>query len=86
MKKLIASYKSRNTLMQFINILKSNGISVFVINTPSKISSSCGLSAKLDYMHLKKVISIIQQVNLPGFIGLFSIEQYGLQEIINRLY
>lgn len=86
MKKIVISYKSRNTLMQFVKRLRINGFSAQIINTPSKISSSCGLSARIDYSYLKPIISIIQQSQLPGLIGVFSIEQFGLQEIVTRLY
>lgn len=71
MKHLIISFNSRNSLYAFAKILRSNNISVSIINTPRSIAISCGLSIKTNFIHLNLISNLIKQVNISGFIGIF---------------
>lgn len=85
MKFLLLSFKSRNQLYNFTKFLKLKGISFSTINTPRKISTSCGLSIKTSNYNFNILSNYLR--NNPNFniIGLFVVEQIGLQENIQRV-
>lgn len=85
MKNLIVSFKSRNELYSFLNLLKRNGIFSTIINTPKSIGSSCMLSLKTDFKHVNRIQSIIQTVHLKSFVGLFAILSTPYGEQTSRL-
>lgn len=85
MKNIIISFKNRNTVMAFSKIFKSNGIIVHVIDTPRGISTSCGLSLKLNYLYYNKVLSIIQQLRPNDLNGIFMSISEGISERFERL-
>ena len=74
MKNLIITFKSRNELYNFANILKRHGIVVSIINSPKSIGSSCMLSIKTDFKNLNLISQILRQVKLRSFLGLYSIQ------------
>ena len=86
MKKLIISFKNRDNLFNFVNILRNNRINVQIINTPHSISVSCGLSAKTNISNYNAVVSILRRINGYGLIGVYSIEYDGIKEKSERLY
>lgn len=86
MKKLIISFKNRDTLFNFVKHLRLNRINVQIINTPRTISVSCGLSAKTDISYYGAVVSTLRRFNGYGLIGVFSIEYDGIKEKAERLY
>ena len=75
MKHLIISYKSRNTLLAFSKLLRTNGINSTIINTPRTIAVSCGLSINTDFRFLGAVSALVKQTALDGFIGIFAENQ-----------
>jgi len=85
MKFLLIAFKSRNQLYNFSKYLKIKGINFSTINTPRKISASCGLSIKTSYLNYS---SIRQSLNLTsnGILGVFIVEQIGLQENIIKIF
>ncbi len=85
MKYLIISFKNRNNLYPFINLLKKFGIPSGIINTPRNISSSCGLSAKVEYRFYNNVLDILSKSNHDGLIGIFLLSRIGLHEQIERI-
>ena len=85
MKHLIISYKSRNSLYSFAKILRANGISVNIINTPRSIAISCGLSIKTEFRYFSFVTNLIRQSNLEGFIGVFMHNSSNSHEQYQRL-
>ena len=70
---LLISFKSRNSIFAFNRILKQFGISSEIINTPKQVSISCGLSLKIKKEYISIIIRALNQSNLPGFLGVFSI-------------
>ncbi len=75
MKYLIITFTSRNNLMSFAKILGSHHIPTRIINTPHKISSSCTLSIKTEQIFQSNIINLLRQVNLSGFLGLYSVNE-----------
>ena len=75
MKYLIISFKSRNELYGFANAMKSNGISLSIINSPKGVGSTCLLSIKTDYKNLDKIYKILRHYNPKSFLGLYLINQ-----------
>lgn len=86
MKYLIISYKSRNSLYAFAQILRQYGIASTIINTPRNIAISCGLSLKVDFGHYNHVIGLINNANLPGFWGVFMLVKTSTHDQIERLF
>ena len=86
MKNLIISFKTRNSLYAFSKTLRTNGISVSIINTPRNIAISCGLSIKTDIRHFSIISTLIKQSNLADFIGMFSETKNGNSTQYERLY
>ena len=71
MKYIIIAFRSRNTLQKFIHLLKQNNVVCKIINTPSALSSSCGLSAKTDYSNYGIINSILNQIRFDDFMGVY---------------
>ncbi len=86
MKYIIIAFKNRTNLQSFTNILRQNGINISIINTPRKLSLSCGLSVKTDFRNYSKVLNIIKNLKITGFDGIFLLTQYGLREQIEKLF
>lgn len=82
---IIVSFKNRNNLYPFINTLKRSGIFASIINTPKNISSSCGLSAKVEYRYYSKIVEILSISSKANLIGVFSVTKHGSFEQIQRL-
>ena len=80
---LIISFKSRNDIYAFENILKQNYIFCSIINTPKGIGSSCTLSIKTNYNALSKITLLLKKANLKSFLGLYSLTQ---NEFGNQIY
>ena len=86
MKYLIISFQSKNNLMQFNQLLHSRNINTRIINTPHKISSSCSLSIKTDLSFLSIIESLLKQISLGGFLGLYSVNEFnGFSQVVKIL-
>ena len=86
MKYIIISFKNRNDVMSFKNILANNNISTSIINTPRSIAISCGLSIKTDVKNMNYAISLLHATNVSGFIGIFLYQRINGYEQIRKLY
>ncbi|MBR1988169.1 MAG: DUF3343 domain-containing protein [Clostridia bacterium] len=85
MKYLILSFNSRNSIINFSKILHLNNITTKIINTPHKISSSCSLSIKTEYVYLPTVSNLIKQTNPSGFIGLYLINEFSSYSQVSKI-
>ncbi|MBO5948073.1 DUF3343 domain-containing protein [bacterium] len=85
MKHLIIVFKSRNELYNFARILKSNRISLSIINSPKSIGSSCMLSIKTNFLNLNSIKQILLRYQPKSFLGLYSIQSTQSGEQILRL-
>ncbi len=82
---LIISFKSRNDIYAFENILKQNYIFCSIINTPKNIGSSCTLSIKTNYNVLNQITNLLKKSNLKSFLGLYSLTQNEFGNQISKL-
>ncbi len=85
MRFLILAFKSRNSLYSFNKLLRQYNINTMIINTPRSVSISCGLSIKADYRELGMIKTILQQSNVDGFLGMFTINRAGGFEQVERI-
>lgn len=68
----LAVFKSRNSTLNFANLLRANNIPVAVINTPQSINRACGISVKFLSDYFSKVQSLLSRSNLKYFDGFYS--------------
>lgn len=80
-----AVFSSRNDTMRFYNQIKNYGLYCSVINTPRSLSTSCGISVKIDKRLINYAPTIIKQLKLFSFKGIFNIEYIRGKEITKRL-
>ncbi len=85
MKYTVVVFASRSDTMRFYKIIKNYGLFCSVINTPRSLSSSCGVSVKIDRRLLVYSSSIIKQSNLYSFKGIFDVELINGKETVIRL-
>ena len=86
MKYLLIAFKSRNSIYSFLSYLKSINIKAEIINTPKNISSSCGLSLKINLNYYQNIINLVRNNLKLNIIGVFIIEKIGFQEKIDRIF
>ena len=84
MKHILIAFKDINSLYSFSKNLRLNGINSNIINTPRNISTSCGLSLKTTLANYSKVMFLLKQKNY-NILGLYIVEQIGLQEKIEKI-
>ena len=69
---IIAVFKTRYATLNFANLLRYHNIPVAIINTPSAVASSCGISAKFFSDYQNKVQKLLEQIDLTQFDGLYT--------------
>ncbi len=77
---IIFSAESTHKIIAFEKLLLENDIQCRIIPLPSEISSSCGLSIKLDEKYLPKANELALKNNIDLKISL--VEKLGLKKII----
>ena len=85
-KYIVLTFKSRNYLFDCLKKLNFYGIYSKVINTPRCISTSCGLSGKIDLSFLLKLKYILNKENAVGLNGIYIVTRNGLSEKAERIY
>ena len=85
MKYLIISFRNRNSVYEFAQIMRHYGLFGTIINTPSSIGSSCTLSIKTDYENLQNLRNLISRNQISGFSGLYLVEKLPTHEQIKRI-
>lgn len=85
MKYLIVAFKNRNSLYPFVNALKKQNVYASIINTPKSISSSCGLSAKVDYRFYSNLMQFLVNINKSNLIGVFVVTNVNNYNQIERV-
>lgn len=86
MNKILIIFKSKNSLMAFSKILRNNRLNVSIINTPHSIMTSCSQSILTDYKNYNLVLILLEQANLPGFLGIYQFANYTGADMINRIF
>ncbi len=81
----IVVFTSRTDTMNFFRAIKNYGLYCSVVNTPRSLSSSCGVSVKIDIRLASIAPKIINQLHLSTFKGIFNIQYLNGKEITKRL-
>lgn len=77
MRYLLAIFKSRNETLYFSNLLKTNGIYSFIINTPKEAGQTCGISVKYNLQDHSKARMLLQSKPFKSFYGFYLITEEG---------
>ena len=75
MKYIIVAFKSRNETLYFANLFMKNGYRVQIVNTPSEIGHSCGISVQITQGMLALAKQTLMAKPFRTFYGIFSIER-----------
>lgn len=67
----IIVFKSRSEVIKFADILKRNNIPSAIINTPSNLRKTCGLSVKVLGDYIFKVHEILNLYHFQTFDGIY---------------
>ena len=81
----VVVFSVRSDTMKFYNKIKNYGLYCSIINTPRSLASSCGVSVKIDKRLVHYTMGIIKALGLFSFKGVFEINYFKGQEIINKL-
>ncbi len=73
----IASFRSRQQVMNFENQLRRAGIRGEVVSTPREIAVGCGLSVKFDLGDLGRVKELCRAAPPQNMIGIYRAERAG---------
>ncbi len=73
MRYYIAVFKSRSQVMNFANLLRANNIPCAIVNTPSNLGKTCGLSVKFLEDYFARVQNILRRNNFRSFEGFYEI-------------
>lgn len=72
---LIASFRSRNQTMSFLQIILSYKVKACIINTPRQATVSCGTSVKMPTSALDIARGILSRRRFDSFAGFFLVEE-----------
>ena len=75
----IASFRSRQQVMQFQNALRAKGIRTSVISTPREVAIGCGLSLRFDLADAKKVVDLARSMRPDTLVGFYTLEKSGMK-------
>lgn len=86
MKYLVITFKNRNNLMSFNQLIHSRGINTSIINTPRSVAVSCGLSIKTELNNYNTILNMLKSYMPEGFTGLFAFQRVNGHEQIRRMF
>ncbi len=72
-----AVFKSRAQTLEFISVLRGNGVPVQAVNTPQEARVGCGISAKFDEAFLPRVKFFLGKKYYASFAGVLKKCQTG---------
>ncbi len=73
MNDIIAVFKSRREAIEFGTAMRRNGARVAAVNTPSRISSACGLSVRFRRNDLRTAQRVLSEGDYFSFKGFYKI-------------
>ncbi|MBE7073755.1 MAG: DUF3343 domain-containing protein [Clostridiales bacterium] len=85
MRYIIVAFKSRNETLYFANLFMKNGYRISIVNTPSEIGHSCGISVQINQGLLSKAKDFLAIKPFKTFYGIFSIERRSGKSIVIKL-
>ncbi|NCA66884.1 MAG: DUF3343 domain-containing protein [Clostridia bacterium] len=83
MKYILVVFSSRKDAIGFYETLRRANIYSAVVNTPREVTSSCGVSVKID----PKVLNYVKNAALccNSFIAFYMVEEFGIKRKILKL-
>ena len=69
----VAAFRSRQQVLRFEAVLKTQGVPARVVTTPRDISMGCGLSVQFDLRDWKTVQSVYRQTPTGNLIGFYQV-------------
>ncbi len=73
----IASFRSRQQVMKFENVLRREGARVSIITTPRDVAVGCGLSIRFDLGEYDLVADAYRRYKPTNLIGFYQVERDG---------
>ena len=86
MKYILVAFKAKNSLYRFVEFLKSKNIQAYIVNTPSPLTTSCGLSAKVNLSAYNFLIDLLRKNYFNNLLGCYIIETNGLQQKFEKIF
>lgn len=71
----IASFRSRQQVLKFENILRREGMRVSIITTPRDVAVGCGLSIRFELNDFDTVLNAYQRFRPTNLIGFYQVER-----------
>lgn len=73
----IASFRSRQQVLQFQDMLRRRGIRTTVVSTPREIAVGCGLSLRFDLQQAQQVVDLARAMRPDSLVGFYALERVG---------
>lgn len=67
---MLAVFRSRAQTLEFISVLKANGIPAQAVNTPREANVGCGISARFEDVFLTRVRFFLGKKRYSSFSGI----------------
>ncbi len=67
---MLAVFRSRAQTLQFLSVLKANGVSAQAVNTPKEAGVGCGISVKFDEVSLSRVRICLAKRPYSSYAGI----------------
>ncbi|MBE5735367.1 MAG: DUF3343 domain-containing protein [Clostridiales bacterium] len=69
---ILIVYSNRTDTMRLYEYLRRFGIKSVIVPTPNELSASCGLSLKVKYMYLNRVLFAMRSVNAKSLYKIYA--------------
>ncbi len=79
------TFRSRAHTVKFSEILRRNGISNEIINTPKEAEVGCGLSVKISPSNFLFAKRLVKSSAFSSFAGFFLIKLYAGRRIVKSI-
>ena len=66
---MLAVFRSRAQTLEYISVLKGNGVPAQAVNTPKEAGVGCGVSAKFEDVFLSRARACLAKRNYSSFSG-----------------
>lgn len=66
---ILAVFRSRAQTLEFITVLKANGVPAQAVNTPKEAGVGCGISARFEETFLSRARSCLAKRSYSSFSG-----------------
>jgi hypothetical protein len=73
----IASFRSRQQVLHFQDLLRRRGIRASVISTPREVAVGCGLSLRFELSQAPTVVEIAKSLKADSLVGFYTLERVG---------